>query len=128
MAADVVVVTPLFVVMAADIVVVTPLVVVMAADVVVVTPAAVAWQLQLSYGAYCRRGDCCCRRGDCCCRRGNCFINRYNKSWLFKDWKKVYSFRVDRGHVTLSVCDDLITCCSADVTDIAVYSLRGEFS
>ena len=55
------------------------------------------------------------------------FIYRYNKSWLFKNWKKVYSFRVGRSHVTLSVCDDLITCCSADVTDIAVYSVRGEF-
>ena len=55
------------------------------------------------------------------------FIYRYNKSWLFKNWKKVHSFQVDRGHVTLSVCEDLITCCSADVTDIVAYSLRGEF-
>ena len=55
------------------------------------------------------------------------YIYRYNKSWLFKKWKKVHSFNVSASAATLNVCDEMITCCAAIGSMIAVYSLNGNF-
>ena len=54
------------------------------------------------------------------------YIYEYNKSGFFKKWKNIHSFNVAVSGASLSICDDVITCCSATGCMIGVYSLRGE--
>ena len=53
------------------------------------------------------------------------YIYKYNKSWLFKKWKKVYSFGVCEDKVIHSICDDLIAC-SGGRKILNFYSLHGK--